>query len=56
MTRTRLAVPAAFPTALLLAAAILAPGAAQAIPTLGEWGLLLLTLLVGALAWRMARF
>lgn len=33
-----------------------APGAAQAIPTLGEWGLLLLTLLVGALAWRMARF
>lgn len=32
-----------------------APGAAQAIPTLGEWGLLLLTLLVGALAWRMAR-
>ena len=30
MTRTRLAVPAAFPTALLLAAAILAPGAAQA--------------------------
>ena len=30
MTLTRLAVPAAFPTALLLAAAILAPGAAQA--------------------------
>ena len=30
--------------------------AAQHIPTLSEWALLLLTLLVGALAWRQARF
>ena len=30
--------------------------AAQHIPTLNEWALLLLTLLVGALAWRQTRF
>ncbi|MFY3385169.1 IPTL-CTERM sorting domain-containing protein [Paracidovorax sp. MALMAid1276] len=35
-----------------LAAAL---GAAHAIPTLDEWALLLLSLLVGALAWRQAR-